>query len=431
MRKNLSYCFHFLLLFLVVILLGGCTSTQFLETPSPSPEIEITISPLLPSTTPTALPTKTVIVVSPTATASITPTVSPTVVPSETPKPFVAPPFKLAYSVLDGPFQGRWVLDTSLEAPFKVAKRYPGNVNWPWSHDGRRMAVVNNPNNQTVIQLIDLDTGITNTVFLPNIPRFDPNGLYFRGTLHWSRDDRWLAYYESGDVGYDFVVKSWLINTDTKQAVELPLNVYFSSWSFAVPDQYLYIFLDYPSRTGPEEAVDGHISVLIGQVGFDEPVFSFPDMGLENTPQFGWHILLSPDGRLAVSEGHTGAEFSIIRMFFETSTWEVVGKGRASQFDFLPYLWSPDSHWIVLWKASSIYLWEVEQSNEPFALKLPENARPLTWTSDSQYLIYYKDNYLYAVNPVQIDQPIQFYDLSNLNLSDESLYTLDLWLDSN
>ncbi len=429
MRNDLLFGFPFLILFLLAIISGGCKSTQYLETPPPNQVFDMTVSPLPVSTTPATFPTKTIVNLTPTPTISFTPTASPTAIPSETPEPFVVPPFKLAYSILSEPLQGRWVLDTSLETPFKVAQRYPGSVNWPWSHNGLRMAVVNNPNDQTIIELIDLETDVTSTIFLPNIPRFDPS-FHFRGTLHWSRDDRWLAYYESGEVGYDFVVKTWMIDTQTHEVLELPTGVYFSSWSNAVPDQYLYLFLDIPHRSGPEENVERRTSIHIGQVGLGEPVYSFPDMGT-SVPKFGRDILWSPDSRIAVSLGIEQADSQVIRLFFGNGTWKIVQHGRTSEFDFLPLFWSPDSQWIVLWRGDSIYLWEVQQSNEPFVLKLPKDIRPLAWTLDSQYLIYYKDNYLHAVNPRQIDQPIQIYDLSSLNLPTESLYTLNLWLGSN
>jgi hypothetical protein len=414
---------------LLAILMGGCTPTQPLQIPSPSSVSETTEIPLLASSTPAILPAETIAAATLIPTTSLKHTATAMVLPSETPESFTPPLFKLAYSILDGPLQGRWVFDSALETTIRVAERYPGNVNWPWSHDGLRMAVVNNPNGQTLIELINLETDVTSTIFLPNIPRFSSN-FHFRGRLNWSSDDHWLAYYESGEVGYDFIVKTWLIDTETKQVLELPTNVYFSSWSHTISNQYLYIFLDYPPRSGPEEAVEGHISVHIGKVGFEEPIYSFPDMGI-SAPKFGNDILWSPDGHVAVSLGVEQADSQVIRLFFDNDTWEIVQHGRTSQFDFLPSLWSPDSKWIVLWKGNFYYIWDVEQSNEPFALKLPKDVRPLAWTLDSNYLIYYKDNSLYAVSPMRIDQPIQFFDLSNLNLSKESFYTLDLWVDPN
>lgn len=425
MKLNHTPWLRRLIVLCSVFWINGCISPQSPQTSLPIAETLAAPSPLSPSESSTYSPTPTF--TTPTSTINPSPTHLQISEPrTNTPEPFTYDYFKLAFSILDGPLQGRWVLDLKTEVTTKVFSGYTGIDKWPWSHDGSRLAAHFTQNDLSGIRIIDVEKGTDISIMLSGSFSAFTN-FYVAGQPQWSYDDRWLAYSESGEIGNDFVVKTWLVNAETLEVIKLTDGTFFSAWSNTTTTQYLYLYRDLPPRSDPEEKVEGQTTIHVGEVGLSIPIYSFPYVGETNTPGRGWDILWRPDNQIAISHGYGPTDQKVIRLSFVEDSWEIVHQQPGSENSITPLFWSPDGQWIVIARGNGkYYLWQAQDSNDPFEYRLPAGAFPMAWTNDSRYLIYFKDTYLYAVEPARPSEGFQFFDLSSYGISEH--YSLDLWI---
>lgn len=346
------------------------------------------------------------------------------------------PFFKIAYMTVQNlstdPKYRLWLLSNDYRDPQLLldfsSQNTPLSSYFVWSHSGNYLAYAHMMSggeiSVSILELESLEQKETDWAVLVD----DPFGSVSYGTPSvfpgsWSLDDKWLAVFlrNTSKDSQEVVLKTLIINVDSRKIIQLDENIEFRGWSPIKDDEYLYIF-------HPLFPKSGEATVHIGSTNEQEPIATIDS--LENYALSSSHLIWAPDGKQAILEASTKDNLFItvnLLLDLETETWKQLELPVEDIFS-----WSPNAQWVVSMDNSSLLFKNMLNPQLGLVSVKPQTSSfiPKTWIPNSDTLVVQGNNIIYLVDPNVSDELSKLSNLNNFKIRSEWPINANIWLAS-